>query len=388
MTSAATAILDVTPMTETRAFKTSCEVRDTESGPTIVGYAAVFNSDSLDMGFIEQVDPGAFSKTLQEADVRGLFNHDSNWLLGRSKAGTLRLSVDRTGLRYEIDVNAQDPDGQRAIAKVRRGDCDGSSFTFQTIRDEWNWEASPPQRRLLEVSLVDVGPVTYPAYPDATAAARALEPVASRVGRPVDELVTALRSGEIRSLLKEATVPTSRAITPVPGTLVWGPEDGFQDLLVDITELLPAGYYAMDVSVDRTKALVCGWEPDERWVVEVTVGPDGEPSAVAPQDQWVTVEQGWVQVPEEPLERAFHLIREARAADMTESGSALQAISDAHDQLMAAAKGLRDLIAAAKGEHPAESELAPRTLTVDIEARMRGFAMRADEYDLDRSAVR
>ena len=167
----------------------------------IVGYASVFNRDRSDMGFIEQVDPSAFDKTLQSADVRGLVNHDPSWLIGRTKAGTMRLSTDNVGLRYEIDINPNDPDGQRALAKVQRGDLDGSSFSFNTIRDAWNWATSPPQRRLLEVGLIDVGPVTFPAYPDSTAAARALEPIAAKTGHTVDKLVSAMRTGEIRSLI-------------------------------------------------------------------------------------------------------------------------------------------------------------------------------------------
>ncbi len=190
---------------EQRSNKHDVEVRasDTPGSSVISGYAAVFNRDSSDMGFIEQVDPSAFNRTLNVADVRALGNHDPNWLLGRSKSGTLRLSTDGTGLRYEIDVNPADPDGQRAIEKIRRGDMDGSSFSFQTIRDEWNWEATPPQRRLLEVALLDIGPVCFPAYPDATSAMRsALEPIAKRCGRDVSELVMAVQSGEIRSLLE------------------------------------------------------------------------------------------------------------------------------------------------------------------------------------------
>lgn len=191
---------------ESRSFKGTVELRDGANGPMIVGYGAVYNRDSSDLGFIEQVDPGAFDKTLREADVRGLGNHDPNWLLGRTKSGTMRLRSDRDGLYYEIDVNTQDPDGQRALAKVQRGDWDGASFSFQTIRDEWNWDTSPPQRRLLEVSLIDVGPVTFAAYPDATAASRALQPIAEKSGHTVQELVSAMKSGEIRSLMTKGTV--------------------------------------------------------------------------------------------------------------------------------------------------------------------------------------
>lgn len=143
------------------------------ASPTITGYAAVFNSDSADMGFIETIDPGAFNKTLGDgADVRALVNHDPNQLLGRVKSGTLRLSTDGVGLHYEIDINPNDQAAMNAAAQARRGDLDGASFSFQTVNDEWNWDASPPQRRLLEVALIDVGPVVFPAYEEATASAR------------------------------------------------------------------------------------------------------------------------------------------------------------------------------------------------------------------------
>lgn len=191
---------------EVRSYKQTCEVRESPNGgPMICGYGVVFNSDSSDMGFIEQVDPGAATKTIQEADVRGLGNHDPNWLLGRMKSGTLRLRQDSHGVWYEIDVNTSDPDGQRALAKVQRGDWDGSSFSFQTVRDEWDWQADPPQRRLLEFKMLDIGPVTYNAYPDATATSRALQPVADKLGRNVDDLVSALGRGEIRSLINGGT---------------------------------------------------------------------------------------------------------------------------------------------------------------------------------------
>ena len=189
---------------ERRAFKHACEVREGPNGPMIVGYAAVFNSNSEDLGgFIEQVDPGAFSKTLAEADVISTGNHDDGWLLGRSKTGTLRLQTDPNGLRYEVDINPQDPDGQRALAKVKRGDWDGSSFEFMTVSDQWNWDSRPAQRRLLEVKLRQVGPVTVPAYPETSAAARALERIAAKLGHPVEKMVAALRSGEIRSLVDQ-----------------------------------------------------------------------------------------------------------------------------------------------------------------------------------------
>lgn len=195
---------------ELRSHKGTVELREGPNGPMITGYMAVFDKRSADMGFIETIDPAAFNKTLQEADVRGIGNHNTDWLLGRTKPGTMRVRNDGNGVYYEIDVNMSDPDGQRAYQKVQRGDWDGSSFTFQTIRDEWNWDTSPPERRLLEVSLIEGGPCTFPAYPDATATARALAPIAEKVGKPVEDLVTAMRSGDIRSLINGGTTMSSQ----------------------------------------------------------------------------------------------------------------------------------------------------------------------------------
>jgi HK97 family phage prohead protease len=138
--------------------------------PKITGYAAVFNSPSEDMGFIEQVDPHAFDNTLND-DVRALWNHDSSHVLGRTKSGTLRLSVDAKGLKYEIDP----PDTQAArdlMTSMKRGDVDSSSFGFITNEDKWDYSTTPATRTLLSVSLFDVSPVTYPAYQSATSEAR------------------------------------------------------------------------------------------------------------------------------------------------------------------------------------------------------------------------
>lgn len=154
------------------------EVRLVEEtdGVHLVGYGAVFGEWSEDLGgFREMVDPGAFTKTLQEADVRSLWNHDPNYVLGRSGSGTLRLMVDEVGLGYDVLA----PDVQWArdlLVSIRRGDVDGSSFGFLVPknRDRWSQDENGDVRRvLLEVKLFDVGPVTWPAYPQTSAEARA-----------------------------------------------------------------------------------------------------------------------------------------------------------------------------------------------------------------------
>lgn len=170
----------------------------------IEGYAAMFGKRSHDLGgFHEYVENSAFTKTLNEADVRGLWNHDKNYVLGRSTAGTLQLSTDSTGLHYLIDP----PDTTWArdlMVSMERGDVSGSSFSFRTIKDDWSLDENDyPKRSLLEVGLIDVSVVTYPAYPDAPSGVRdlALAGIAERSGKDVEDLTPE----ELRALLAGST---------------------------------------------------------------------------------------------------------------------------------------------------------------------------------------
>ena len=133
---------------------------------TITGYAAVFDSASEDLGgFTEFIADGAFDDVLSgNPDVRGLSNHDSNRLLGRTSAGTMRLSQDGKGLRYEIDVADTVP-GRDTVTSTKRGDTTGSSFSFTGKSDEWKTVEGAQQRTITAIDeLFDVGPVTFPAY--------------------------------------------------------------------------------------------------------------------------------------------------------------------------------------------------------------------------------
>ena len=141
----------------------------------IVGYAAKFNSLSEEMwGFREQIAPGAFTEALKKSDVRALFNHDPNYVLGRQSAGTVSLTEDDVGLHYEIDP----PDTQWArdiVSSIERGDISESSFAFSMSGgvEEWDDTATPAIRTIKSVgNLYDVSPVTYPAYPEATTGVR------------------------------------------------------------------------------------------------------------------------------------------------------------------------------------------------------------------------
>ena len=164
---------------ERRNFKQPARIETRDDGAEcLTGYAAVFYRDDnpntefeLWEGYVERILPGAFDRALKEDDVRGLFNHDSNHVLGRTKSGTLKLSVDNVGLRYEIDL----PDtqsGNDTKTLINRGDVDGSSFAFIADGVERRREDGIEIREITSVQLFDVGPVTYPAYAATTADTR------------------------------------------------------------------------------------------------------------------------------------------------------------------------------------------------------------------------
>jgi len=129
-----------------------------------VGYAARFNSLSEDLGgFKEKIAAGAFVNTIQKADIRALFNHNSNYVLGRTKSGTLNLEEDEKGLRIE-NIAPETTWANDLAASVERGDINQMSFGFRTLKDAWDDKGKMPIRTLEEVELIDVSIVTFPAY--------------------------------------------------------------------------------------------------------------------------------------------------------------------------------------------------------------------------------
>ena len=161
---------------ERRTSIVDLEVRAGEgesAAPMIVGYAAVFNQLSEDLGgFRERIAPGAFTKALGD-DVRALFNHDPNIVLGRTRSKTLRISEDAKGLAIEIDPPAT-PAALALLESMRRGDISQMSFGFVTVKDAWDMIDGTAIRTLIEARLFDVSPVTYPAYPQTEVALRSL----------------------------------------------------------------------------------------------------------------------------------------------------------------------------------------------------------------------
>ncbi len=160
-------------MNEQRANVREIRIDKREDGVAhLEGYGAVFYDGTPDTqfeifaDFIERIMPGAFDRALRDDDVRGLFNHNVDHVLGRTSAETLKLSVDKVGLRYDIAL------GDTSIASdvlshVSRGEVTGSSFSFLITDQEFRTENGVDIREILGVELFDVGPVTFPAY-DAT----------------------------------------------------------------------------------------------------------------------------------------------------------------------------------------------------------------------------
>ena len=135
------------------------------------GYAAKFDSPSVPLPFKEIIAPGAFRKTLTEIpDVRLLVNHEG-LPLARTKNGTLVLTEDNVGLRFDAEL-ADTQESRDLHALIARGDVDQMSFAFRVIRQKWNENRT--ERVLTEVSLADgdVSVVTYPAYPATSVEAR------------------------------------------------------------------------------------------------------------------------------------------------------------------------------------------------------------------------
>lgn len=169
---------------ERRFHSSHFEIRSPQSADsigTIVGSAIVFNAESEDLGgFTETIDPGAVEKSLREhPDVRSFWNHNSENLLGRStipgRDPTLRLFLTPTELRYELDL----PDtsiGRDVLVLAKRGDLRENSFGFDCEDDKWERsEGGKRARRVMQLRLHEVSPVSIPAYPQTALAVRSMQ---------------------------------------------------------------------------------------------------------------------------------------------------------------------------------------------------------------------
>jgi len=179
---------------ETRTIETEFELRDEGDGMTFSGYAALFDSPSHPLPFIERIKPGAFTRSLKSRNnVFMYYNHDSSEILASTRAGTLRLYEDQRGLKVEADI-APTSTGRDVSTLIQRGDLAGMSFGFSVPSggDEWNAEGT--ERTLTSIRLGEVSVVSQPAYgsTEGTVAVRGLDKVAQRADVDADALADAI----------------------------------------------------------------------------------------------------------------------------------------------------------------------------------------------------
>lgn len=215
---------------ERRAIGTlssTVKVEHREEGrlPKIVGYTAVFDTPtSIGGWFNEVIRKGAFRRALTEKqDVRALFNHDSNNVLGRSSSGTLSMREDDSGLWVEIDP----PDtslGRDVVNLISRGDISGMSFAFIIRKVTWTEgeEEGQDLREILDVDLFDVGPVTYPAYEETTADVRSLDEIKEEKRSYIQEsktdsiIIPRFNGKNLEELVNKTFEPLNLSLPDIP----------------------------------------------------------------------------------------------------------------------------------------------------------------------------
>ncbi|WP_163102260.1 HK97 family phage prohead protease [Peribacillus alkalitolerans] len=186
---------------QTRSLQTDLKTRTEQDNDMVIeGYFAVFNSETeLWRGAFEEVAPGAFENTLSN-DIRALINHDTRFVLGRNKVGTLELKTDSRGLWGSIKINPNDSDAVNLYERVKRGDVDQCSFGFNIISEETDFrEDGTIKWTIKEIDLHEVSVVTFPAYEDTGVQARKAE-VEQHEKRKID-----LRKNQLRERLKNGS---------------------------------------------------------------------------------------------------------------------------------------------------------------------------------------
>src|SRR5690625_414508 len=163
-------------LNQTRSFRTDLNTRSEQEEMTIEGYFAVFNTETeLWPGAYEEVSPEAFDRTLS-TDIRALVNHDTMFVLGRNKSGTLELEVDSRGLWGRVKINPNDSDAVNLYERVKRGDIDQCSFGFRILKEDTDFRDDGTVKwTIREVDLHEVSVVAFPAYEDTGIQARKKE---------------------------------------------------------------------------------------------------------------------------------------------------------------------------------------------------------------------
>jgi HK97 family phage prohead protease len=223
---------------EKRTNEVQFELRAVENGDgmTFTGYAAVFNSPSEPLPFIERIAPGAFKRSLKARnDIKLLWNHDTGAVLGSTRAGTLKLEEDNYGLR----VTAVLPDtnlGRDVRTLVQRGDVNAMSFGFSVPAGGDSWNAEGTERTLKSVRIFEVSVVAYPAYQQTagTANVRSFDAVATRAEVDADKLADAMLAIEDG---KDLSLEQSELLTTVIQRLTPQEEAAAEENSEDLTAL-------------------------------------------------------------------------------------------------------------------------------------------------------
>jgi HK97 family phage prohead protease len=181
---------------EKRTNEVKFELRAVEGGDgmTFTGYAAVFNSPSEPLPFIERIAPGAFKRSLKARnDIKLLWNHDTGAVLGSTRAGTLKLEEDNYGLRVTATLPPTTL-GNDVKVLVQRGDVSAMSFGFSVPAGGDSWNSEGTERTLKSVRIFEVSVVAYPAYSQTagTANVRSFDAVATRAEVDADKLADAM----------------------------------------------------------------------------------------------------------------------------------------------------------------------------------------------------
>jgi HK97 family phage prohead protease len=224
---------------EKRTNEVKFELRAVEDGDgmTFTGYAAVFNSPSEPLPFIERIAPGAFKRSLKARnDIKLLWNHDTGAVLGSTRAGTLKLEEDNYGLR----VTAVLPDtnlGRDVRTLVQRGDVNAMSFGFSVPAGGDSWNADGTERTLKSVRIFEVSVVAYPAYQQTsgTATVRSYDAVAKRAEVDADQLADAMLAIEDG---KDLSLEQSELLTTVIQRLTPQEEAAVEDDSSDVLTAL------------------------------------------------------------------------------------------------------------------------------------------------------
>lgn len=168
--------------TEMRELTGNLELRETDDGKrTLTGYAVKWEKKSHVLGYFrkfrEQFKKGAFAESLKKDDQRFLWSHDTSKVLGRTKNGTLRLTEDDVGLRFELDL-PNTTLGNDTYESIKRGDVDGVSFGFKMESHEIEEPDDDLMlRTVTKAKLLEVSAVAFPAYPDSEVSARGYDPM-------------------------------------------------------------------------------------------------------------------------------------------------------------------------------------------------------------------